>query len=127
MSFGPPVTGSPTQFNGQTLTASSGLITGSSRSQNVTQSFTISASVDAVLDINIFYSSSNGSPKVEWRNGKNSFLLAQFTSASLSGVPTIGGTGSYTASSSRTGARCKTRYSVVGCSVLARGSSTKCL
>jgi hypothetical protein len=98
MSFGPPVTGSPTQFNGQTLTASSGLITGSSRSQNVTQSFTISASVDAVLDINIFYSSSNGSPKVEWRNGKNSFLLAQFTSASLSGVPTIGGTGSYTAS-----------------------------
>ena len=98
MSFGPPVTGSPTQFNGQTLTASSGLITGSSRSQNVTQSFTISASVDAVLDINIFYSSSNGSPKVEWKNGKNSFLLAQFTSASLSGVPTIGGTGSYTAS-----------------------------
>lgn len=99
MSFNSPVTGSPTQFNGQTLdTPSAGLITGSGRSQNVTQSFTISSSVDAVLDINIFYSSSNGSPKIEWKNGKNSFLLAQFTSASLSSEPTIGGTGVYTAS-----------------------------
>ena len=54
MSFNSPVTGSPKQFNGQTLDTPAGvLLTGSLDNLNTTYSFSISSSVPAILDVEI--------------------------------------------------------------------------
>ena len=61
MSFNSPVTGSPKQFNGQTLDTPAGvLLTGSLDTLNTTYSFSISSSVPAILDVEIHFESVGG-------------------------------------------------------------------